>query len=818
MTQPSGNHAPFHEDVPTGRARRWLDDLVQDLRYTARSLAGHKTFAVSVFVTLALGIGATTAVFSVVNGLVLRPLPFPEPDRLVRLFGTSATESRAPVQTFRAYADRAASFEAVSGAEIAAAFLRDGASADRLMTVRTAGDFFGVLGVAPLRGRTFTPADGPSIAVASEGLWRRRFNADPALVGATLVIDNRSVTVVGIMPDTFQYPYGAASIFEGIARETRTDLWLPFEGEIGPRSRLGNVTARLKPGVSLAAAQADLDRVSAALQAEFPETNGGRRVVVDALDQVVVAGPARRVIFLLFGAVGLLMALSCANVLNLSLGRMSLRAREVAVRTALGASRRRLLRQFLTESLALTAAGGLGGLAIAGWGTRELVWRAAVQIPRAHELTIDWRVFLFLAAVCVTTAVVIGIMPALVAGRRDLHAMAGRGTTNRAQRYLRDALVVGEVAVACLLAVGGAMLGRELLRMHATDPGMATENVLTLHVGGRRTADIDPTEFYAIADRVAQVPGVEAAGFTQLLPLQNWGWTSSSADFLVKGRPPVSPPFPIHMRYVTPGYFEALRIPILRGRNFTAADTAKALAVVLVNETLARRQFGNDDPIGQTTNRGTIVGVIRDFRQAHLDRTPVPELYFPIAQNWSQVSDLGMTLVVSTAGAPEAFVDRIRAAVADASPRHVIFNVRTMDQVVAESLSTFTLDLAFMAAFAGLALVLALSGTYGVIAYLAGARRKEFAIRMALGADGRRVASLVLRRGAALTVAGVALGLGAAMTLAPLVTGLPVSIRPPDLVTTVPVAAFLVVVALAASLVPAVRSARVNPTEALRSD
>ena len=816
-----GNAARLQEEAREVWGWRWLDDLLQDLRYTVRSLAGHKAFAASVVVTLALGIGAATAVFSLVNGLVLRPLPFAAPDRLVRLDGTSPTELRGPVPMFRAYAERASAFEGVFGYDVAAAFVRDGLTADRMMTVRTAGDFFGVLGVPALSGRTYTPADGPAVAVASEHLWRRRFNGDPAFVGSTLILDQRPVTIVGIMPAAFQFPYGAASLLNGVAAETRTDVWVPFEVPIGPRARLANVTARLKPGVSIPAAQAELDRISIALQAAFPDAQAGRRVRVEALEDTIVAGPARRVVWLLFGAVALLLLLACAGVINLSLARMTFRAREVAVRTALGAGRGRLIRQFVTESLTLSAAGGIAGLAMAWWGTRELVRRAAAHVPRAHELTIDWRVFAFLAGVCIATGLAVGALPALLADRREPHAgfqATARSTMSRAQRRMRDALVVVGVAVAFVLAVGAAMLGRELARLHDTDPGLATANVLTFHLGGRRTADTDPRDFYTIADRVAEVPGVRAAGFTQLLPLQNWGWTSHSADFFVKGRLPVSPSYLIHMRYVTPGYFEASGIPIQRGRGFTAADTDTTMPVILVNETLARRQFGDEEAVGLTTNRGTIVGVVRDFRQATLEEPPFPELFFPIAQNWSQVSDLGMTLVVRTEGPPDALAASVRSAVAAASPGHVIFNVRTMEQVVRASLSTLTLTLTLMAGCAGLALLLALSGTYGVVAYDAAARIKEFAIRLALGAERGHVTRLVVGRAVSLTAAGLVLGSGVVVALTPLLAGLPILIRPPSPATIVPVGGCIALVAILAALPPALRATRVTPTEALRHD
>ena len=816
-----GNLAAHHEDARDTWGWRWLDELGQDLRYTARSLGNHKLFAAGVLFTLALGIGATTAVFSVVSGLVLQPLPFADPDRLVRMGESSALNSRgAVVGSFGTYRERSTSFEALAGCSQGAAYLSDQDPPARVLTVRTEGPFFDVFGVPALRGRTYTPADGPGVAMASEQYWRRRFDGRDSIVGTTLTLDGRSYTIVGVMPDAFQFPYRAGTLLDGSATEARTDLWLPHDPPLSPRGRIGCVTGRLKPGVSIQAANAELAGITARLQAELPTPARGRSVYLEPLSDAVVAPIVRRTLFMLFGAVGLLLALACANVTSLTLARLTLRAREVAVRSALGAGRGRLLRQFVTESLALSFTGGLLGLALAWWAGRELLALAAPELPRSHEVNLDWRVFAFLFSVCAATGVAIGVLPALTVGQRDqqtaLQAASARSTMSTAQGRLRDTLVIGEVAIACVLTVGASMLVRELVRLHRTDPGMTTSNVLTFHLGGR-FPDNDAL-VYAIADRVSAVPGVDAAGFTQMLPLQNWGWTSNSSDFFVEGRGPQSPVFPIHLRYVTPGYFDALKIPIERGRGFLATDLREAPPVVLVNRALARRSFGDEDPVGLVTNRGTIVGVVRDFHQADLDQSPFPELYFPIAQNSSQLGELGMTLVVKTSGAPQAFTDRIRAAIREVSPRHAIFAVKTMDEVVADSLSGFTLYLSLLGAFAGLALVLALSGTYSVIAYIASARTREFAIRVALGANPPSVVRLVVRRGVALTAIGLAVGIFAALSMASLTNGLPVQVRPPDLATTVPVVLFIAIVAASASIVPAVRAARVNPMDALRND
>jgi predicted permease len=420
-------------------------------------------------------------------------------------------------------------------------------------------------------------------------------------------------------------------------------------------------------------------------------------------------------------------------------------------------------------------------------------------------------------------AALVGLAPAALAARGNpraaLQETGGHATAGATERRLRDGLVIAEVALACLLAIGAAMLVRELVRLRETDAGMTTDRVATIHLGHRATPDSDPRQFYAIADRVAALPGVEAAGFTQLLPLQNWGWYANSGDFAVRGRAPVRPVFQIQLRYVTPGYFDALGIRIERGRGFTAADTRGAPGVIVINRALAARIFvGDADPIGRETSRGAIVGVVADVRQVHLDQPAEPELYYPVAQNWSQLSELGMTLVVRTQTRPDAIIEPVRSVVRDVAPHLSVFNVKTMAQVVAESLSDFTLDLSLLAGFAVLAVVLAMTGTYGVIACLASARAREFAIRVALGADRGEVLRLVLWRTALLAALGLAAGVAAAVVASPLVDGLPVTVRPPGAATIAPVVLFIAIIALVASLAPARRAARVDPTAALRTE
>jgi putative ABC transport system permease protein len=819
-----GNTLQLREDARDVWGWRWLDDLTQDVRYALRTLLlSDRTFAVTAVSMLAIGIGVTTAVFSVVSGLLLRPLPFAQPDRLVQMHGT--TTLRGPswpaVMNLDTYRRESTSFEALAGYEVGARYLRDAAGTERVMAVRTEGSFFSVLGVPARLGRTYEAADGPNLVVIGETFWRRRLGGAADIVGRALVLDGKPFTVAGIMPAWFQFPYRAGSLLPGVTEHTRTDLWMPFDQPLQPRSRIGSVTGRLKTGVSLAAAQNELNVIGRGLEAQYPDTNRGKGVAIEPLAREVVPAEIRRLLMLLFGAVLIVLALACANVANLSLARMTLRQREVAVRAALGASPLRLVRQFLTESLLVALAGGITGLLLAWWILKRSIVAAAPYLPRAHEVGLDWRVFAFMLGLCAAVGAAVGTVPAVIAARRDpratLQEAGSHGTIGPAQRRLRNGLVVAEVALAFVLGVGASVLLRELVRLRGTDAGIVQANVITFHVGQTRSPDT-PRRLYDIADRVASLPGVQAAGFAQLLPLQSWGWTSNSSDFRVRGRPARPEEFQIELRFVTPGYFDALGIPIRRGRGFTRFDTPATPGVIVINEALARRAFPGEDPIGLVTTRGTIVGTIADVRQVHLDRPAVPEVYTAIAQNWSQVSELGMTLVVKTRERPEALVDPIRSAIRDVYPDQAIFDIKTMESVVAESLSGFTLSLSILSSFAMLAIVLALSGTYGVISYLASSRTREFAIRVALGAGRARVIRVVLGQGLSLTVLGLAVGAAAALAAAPLVRAAPITVRPPDLVTLVPVACVIALVAATAALVPARRASRVDPMAVLRSD
>ena len=602
----------------------------------------------------------------------------------------------------------------------------------------------------------------------------------------------------------------------GALPETRTDIWIPNEPmrtATGLRRGAIGVTARLKPGVSVDTANAELNLIAVRVQTEQPDQ---RRLiaarVVPLADEVTK--PVRRSLWMLFAGVGLVLAAACANVANMLLARMTLRTREVATRAALGASRMRLIRQFLSESLLLSFAGGLLGLLVARWGTGLLVSLAAAKIPRAHEISLDWRAFVFLSIAAVLVAILFGLAPAMTAARVDLQTVTkdagGAATLGPGYARLRDGLVVVEVALAFILAVGAALLMREVIRLHKAEKGIVTDNVMTFHL----TPRADAADYYAIEQRVSQLPGVLGAGFTQLVPLQNWGW---EAEVSIAGRPQPGRST-AGLRYVTPGFFRTLGIPVVRGRSFDARDTAPAPKVVVVNQAFVRRYLRDEDPLGrEVRNRGTIVGVVGDVRQVGLDRPAEPELFYPAAQNVTMASDIGMSLVVRGSRSLESLVDSIRGAVHGVNPRLAIFNIKSMDQVVVDSLWELNLYRWLIGLFAGLAVLLGAIGLYGVISYNVTSRMREFALRLALGSDPGALARRVLARGAILTGIGIGIGLGAAVALVPMLRTMSAGLQGSP-VTYAAVATLLLCITSAACILPALRVASVNPSTALRHD
>ena len=544
-----GSMLATREDAMDVWGWRWLEQLGQDLRFGARTLRRNPLFAAAAILTLGLATGATTAIFSLVNGIVLRPLPFESPDRLVQIYGRNWGEDRAgardpmtaPVGALEleAVVKQSRSFEGVAGYAAGTRHLERSSGVERTHAVGVDLAFFSVLGVDPLLGRTFRADDPPSVAVLSERMWRRRFNADPQVIGKPITLDSRVFVVTGVMPDAFEFPYRTGSPMARAAAEARTEVWVPLEplrtsAAARPRQGRVHVIARLKPGVAIDQASAELKVIAARVEAQHYRGSARRADMRASSLADEVLGPVQSSLWMLFGAVGLVLAAACANVANLLLARMLVRTQEVVTRVALGASRTRMVRQFLAESLLLSMAGGCAGIALAAWGTGALVGFYTGRLPRTHEVTLDWQAFAFLLLACGVTAGLFGLAPALTAAQVDAHDVTrtsgGHATMGRKDGHVRDGLVILEVALAFVLAVGAALVIREIMRLQSVQPGMTTENVAVLHMTPRTTE----ADYYAIEDRVAGLPGVRGAGFIQFVPLQDSGWV---AGFEVRGRP-----------------------------------------------------------------------------------------------------------------------------------------------------------------------------------------------------------------------------------------------------------------------------------------
>jgi predicted permease len=781
-----------------------MGKTIQDLRFALRGWGKAPGFAITAIATLALGIGANTAIFSVVSGVLLRPLPFVHPERLVQLYETQPRDGSqggfdGPVVfgDFEECRTRSRLFQGMISYMKSGRSLQGVGETEQVAIVAAEHGLFSLLGVAALMGRTFDEGDSPNVAVASYGFWKGHFGTDRSVIGRSITLDGQPFTVIGVMPEGFQFPYRSSST--DLYRSSSSDLWVPWvapaELRNHPNIPLDAVLARLKEGAALEAARQELNAMVGLSQPH--------RVVRIRPLKDVVSGPARESLLVLLGAVGMVLLVACLNVANLLLARTASRGREIAIRAALGASRLRLMRQFLTESILLALCGGVAGLGIGVWGSSILVRIATAQIPRSEEIELDWRVFAFLLAACVITGVGFGLAPAIAAARGGTSALKSRAVRG----MLRDALVVVEVALAFVLLAGAGLLLRTFLNLQRTSPGLNAENVLTLHVvvsGAQESA--------AIEERVAQIPGVRAAGLISLLPLQNSGW---SGFFTILGHPGL---LKSELRYVTPGYFRAMGIPLRRGREFSPRDGPGAQGVILVNEALARQFFPDEDPVGRSTDRGTIIGVVGDVRQESLRAPATPEIYNTVAQNFAQMRSHGSTLVVRGSGPTKALVGAIRAAVREVSPGQALFRTATMQQVIEDSLASPRLDLWLLAVFAGIGTLLAVAGIYGVIAYLVALRTREFGIRMALGADPGRVLRLVVSRGALLIAIGLTLGIVGAATLTKVLRGVLYGVTATDPETFGTMAAVLAAVALAACLVPARRAALVDPAVALRSE
>jgi predicted permease len=803
-----------------------METLLQDLRYALRNLAKSPTFTAIALITLALGIGANTAIFSVVNAVLLRALPYAQPDRLV-VIGQNGFTSAPPANFFDWKRDNHA-FENIGAAEAWTPNLTGIDKPEQVIGLHVTSDVFPVLGVKPIMGRTFVPQEdrggNDREVVLSYGFWQRRFSGSRDAIGQTVSLNGANYTVVGVMPKGFRFaPFWV----------TKAEIWAPLPLDATDRLRNSlRLFARLKPGVSLQQARAEMATITARLEAQFPGTN--KNVTVVPLKEQVV-GDIRPALLVLLGAVGFVLLIACANVAHMLLARASARKREIAVRAALGASRARIMRQFLTESAVLALTGGALGVLIAIWGMRVLLASAPSEITHFGTIQIDSSVLMFAFIISVFTGVAFGLAPALQSSAMNLVETlkeGARGTSEGAHRgAVRRLLVASEFALAVVLLAGAGLMIRTFAALQAIDPGFNPHHLLTMvvSVAGAQDANNNRAAFYEQAlDRIRALPGVTSVGAINHLPLAGDVW---GIPFFIEGQPIPKrgeEPYGAY-RVVLPGYFQTMNIPILQGRDFQRDDNHTAPKVAIVNQYLAQHYWPGEDAIGKRISIGlggepswmTVVGVVTNIVRHDWTDKPGSEYYLPLLQSPSYLRDQSpfsayLTIVVRTAGDAAAQTSAVENAIRSLDKTVTLSEVETMEEVVADTNAQPRFYLSLLAAFAGVALVLAAVGIYGVMSHSVSRRTHEMAVRMALGARPAEVMRLVVGESMLLAAVGGAVGLAGALALTPLMKTLLYGVRSGDPATFATVALVLAAVGLLASYIPARRATKVDPMVALR--
>jgi putative ABC transport system permease protein len=808
-----------------------MNSLFKDIHYGVRSLLKRPGFTAIAVITLALGIGANTAIFSVVNTLLLRPLPFKEPARLVQVWEANYKRGRNTMDVsypnFADWRDQNQVFEQIAAYSDKTFNLTDAGEPERIQGEIVSPSIFPLLGIKPVLGRVLLPEeDHPNkvfSVVMSERLWRRRFNSDPQIIGQTIRLDSESFTVVGVVPNI-------TDLFD---LQTDTELWVPISHSFGFDNRYGHyldVIARLKPGVRREQAQANMDTIAGALAAQYPSSNVDHAVRLVPLQQQIV-GDFKLAVLVLLGAVIFVLLIASANVANMLLARAASRKREVAIRTALGASRWRIVRQLLTESLLLSALGGAVGLLFALWGVYLLVAFGPGDLPRAKEVAVDGRVLIFTFAVSLLTGIIFGFVPALQASRPDLNETlkeSGRSTTgSTGHRRVRSLLVVSEIALSLMLLVGAGLLMRSFVKLQAVNPGFNPNHVLTMKVSLRGPNYQKGTPIIAFHDQLLEkikaLPGVQAVATRSHVPIAaDDGYANLS--FAIEGRlPDAANRLTAFYNAVSPDYFQTMEIPVLKGRPFEARDARNAQSVIIINETLARRYFSGEDPIGRrmTLNDdpkeedwATIVGIVKDTKPRAVDLTasPVAEMYMPFAQQ----PESSTALMIRTTTNPESLAAAVRHEVQTLDKTQLVHSVRTLDTVMSEAVATPRFRTSLLGVFAVVALILAMVGIYGVMSNAVTQRTREIGIRMALGARAADVLKLIVRNGMGPVLLGVALGLAGAIGLTRLMASFLFGVTPTDALTLATVSVSLIIVALISCCIPARRATKVDPLVALR--
>ncbi|MBC7792046.1 MAG: ABC transporter permease [Anaerolineae bacterium] len=810
--------------------RRHGEDAMfsNDLTYAVRTLLRRPGFSMIVILTLALGIGANTAIFSVVNAVLLRNLPYEDPDRLMMLWGVPTDGDSAKVARWTSYPDfidlrnQSVSFDQLAAAGIPDVTLTGpNLEPTRIQGAVVTANLFPTLGVRPAKGRAMLPEEereaAPRVAVVSHALWQGRLAADPNVVGRVITLDGVQHTVIGVMQRGFQYPNDA-------------QLWIPLVPDRNAQRRGTHnlrVVGRLKPGMTRERAESDVATIARRLEEQYPEDNAKRSARLEPMRDAIV-GNVRTPLLVLLGAVGLVLLIGCTNIANLFLARAATREREVAVRTALGAGRGQIVRQWMTESVLLALVGGACGLLVAHWGLQALMAAAPDTIPRAGEVALDKTVLAFVVSISLLTGIAFGVIPALGMSRNlTINSLkdGGRGATaGLARTRLRKVLVVSEVAFALVLVIGAALLIKSFWRLQQVDPGFDPERLLTVQLQlpqARYERWQHVTGFYSeLKQKLASTPGARSVAIAFEHPLSE-GWTSS---FGIAGRQPsvqgLEPE--ARVRPVSPGYFRTVGVSLLKGRDITDRDVAGAPGVVIINDAFARRHFPGEDPIGKRIERGAwwpdmpnsfeIVGVVADERFLGLQTAADPATYFPHAQ--FPMSD--MYLLVRTRADAAAFTAMVRREVWALDRDLPIENIRTMESILGESVAQPRFNTSLLGLFAGVALLLAAIGIYGVLSFMAAQRTNEIGIRMALGAQRSSVVRLVVGQGMLLALLGVALGLLAAFWLTRILSTLLFQVSTTDPGIFGGGALLLSTVALIAAYLPARRASRVDPVTALR--
>ncbi|REG28628.1 putative permease [Archangium gephyra] len=809
----------------------WVDDFYRDVRFAVRKLRKSPGFTTVAVLCLALGIGANAAIFSVVDVVLLRPLPYATPERLVRLYETVPQrdpDAREAVSwlNYQDWTQQVRGTEGLSAYVLRSRILTGAQEPERLRTVEATANLFQVLGVAPRLGRGFAPGEdvpgAAPVVILSEGAWKRLFASSPDALGKTLTLDGQPHTIIGVLPGSIQFPMGAGA---------PVDLYVPFL-PIGKRvegrgSCFLSVIGRLKPGGTLQSANTELREVARRLEEAYPADQSGRSALAVPLTETVV-GRARPALLILQATVLLVLLIACANVANLLLAQSSSRRQEFAIRLALGANRARIIRQLLVESLVLALAGSVLGALLASWGLSAMKGLVQRSLPLAGDIAIQGRVFAFLLLVAAGSAVLFGLVPALQSTRTNLRATLVEGTKaspSRAHHRFRNGLVVAELALCLVLLVGAGLLLRGFLVLLKVEPGFDSRGVLTARLavpGGKYPPEqISQRLFQPILEHVRSRPGVVSAGLSLLLPIQQG---SVSSNYSVEGGPlpEAGKELMAEHRVISPGYYKALGIPLISGRDFTEQDATGEPAVI-INQTLAQRHFPQGSAVGQRLlifeQPATIIGVVGDVRQAGLDQKPLPEIDLPYNQPLAlPLLTQGVSLVVKMAGSPTAGASVLREAVRSVDSTQPLDEVLAMEELITRSMAGRRMNLVLLGTFSLIALVLATAGLYGVISYVVSQRTREIGIRMALGARPGEVVKMMMMQGYLLAGMGVAIGLTGALALSRFMDSLLYGINARDALTFGAVSALLGGITLLATWVPARRASRVRPSIAMRSE